>query len=216
MMYNYEYVSKKEVAQSKNELIEIIHKAQSILRNKDISFQFQFIGSSSRHMITCDRKSNIGYDFDVDLNVFYDEDKYDPSKIKHIMMDAFNSVIRQYGYGYCEDSTRGFTTKKIDRWRSRIIQSCDFAIVNNYTDKNGKIHQQYIRFNKKQHSYGWVSQTKGYYTKPKEEWLKNNGYWDEVLNRYLYKKNHNEGLIKKSRSLYAESLNEIYTKYRIK
>ena len=130
-MYNFEYVSKKEAATAKNELIEIINGVQKILRNKDISFQFQFIGSSSRNMITCDRKSNIGYDFDVDLEVFYDDDRYDPREIKHIMMDAFNLVVRRYGYGYCEDSTRVFSIKKIDHWRSRIIQGRDFAIVNN-------------------------------------------------------------------------------------
>ena len=187
-MYNFEYVLKEEAAPAKNELIEIINGVQKILRNKDISFQFQFIGSSSRNMITCDRKSNIGYDFDVNLDVFYDDDRYDPREIKHIMMDAFNLVVRRYGYGYCEDSTRVFTIKKIDHWRSRIIQSCDFAIVNNYTDKAGTLLQQYIRFNKEQRSYVWADQTKGYYTKPKEDWLKKHGYWDEVLERYTRKR----------------------------
>ena len=67
-MYNFEYVSKKEATLAKNELIEIINEVQGILRNKDISFQFQFIGSSSRNMITCDRKSSIGYNFDVNLD----------------------------------------------------------------------------------------------------------------------------------------------------
>ena len=41
-MYNFEYVSKKEAAPAKNELIEIINEVQDILRNKDISFQFQY------------------------------------------------------------------------------------------------------------------------------------------------------------------------------
>ena len=135
-------------------------------------------------------------------------------EIKHIMMGAFNSVVSRYGYGYCEDSTRVFTIKKIDHWRSKILQSCDFAIVNNYTDKAGSVLQQYIRFNKEQRSYVWADQTKGYYTKPKEDWLKKHGYWDEVLDRYLYKKNTNEGLVKKSRALYAEAINEIYMKHR--
>ena len=213
-MYNFEYVSKKEAAPAKNELIEIINEVQDILRNKDVSFQFQFIGSSSLNMITCVLNSNIGYYFDVNLDVFYDDDRYDPGEIKHIMMGAFNSVVSRYGYGYCEDSTRVFTIKKIDHWRSKILQSCDFAIVNNYTDKAGSVLQQYIRFNKEQRSYVWADQTKGYYTKPKEDWLKKHGYWDEVLDRYLYKKNTNEGLVKKSRALYAEAINEIYMKHR--
>lgn len=50
--------------------------------------------------------------------------------------------------------------------------------------------------------------------KPKEDWLKKHGYWDEVLDRYPYKKNNNEGLVKKSRALYAEAINEIYMKHR--
>ena len=49
--------------------------------------------------------------------------------------------------------------------------------------------------------------------KPKEDWLKKHGHWDEILDRYLYKKNTNDGLVKKSRALYAETINEIYTKY---
>ena len=213
-MYNFEYVSKKESAPAKNELIEIINGVQKILRNKDISFQFQFIGSSRRNMITRDRNSNIGYDFDVNLDVFYDDDRYDPGEIKHIMMDAFNTVVLRYGYGCCEDSTSVFTIKKIDHWRSKILQSCDFAIVNNYTNKAGAVLQQYIRFNKKQRSYVWADQTKGYYTKPKEDWLKKHGHWDEILDRYLYKKNNNEGVVKKSRALYAEAINETYTKHK--
>lgn len=86
--------------------------------------------------------------------------------------------------------------------------------AHNYTDKAGSVLQQYIRFNKEQRSYVWADQTKGYYTKPKEDWLKKHGYWDEVLDRYLYKKNTNEGLVKKSRALYAEAINEIYMKHR--
>lgn len=107
-------------------------------------------------------------------------------------------------------------SKKLIIGAQRILQSCDFAIVNNYTDKAGTVLQQYIRFNKEQRSYVWADQTKGYYTKPKEDWLKKHGYWDEVIDRYLYKKNNNEGLAKKSRALYAEAINEIYTKYKRK
>ena len=40
-MYNFEYVSKKEAAPAKNELIEIINGVQKILRNKDISIHWQ-------------------------------------------------------------------------------------------------------------------------------------------------------------------------------
>ena len=45
-MYNFEYVSRKEAAPAKNELIEIINEVQDILRNKDVSFQFNSLGAA--------------------------------------------------------------------------------------------------------------------------------------------------------------------------
>ena len=56
-MYHYEYVSKKQAAPYKAELIEIINKMQDEVRD-DFTFQFTFIGSSSRNMITFDSTTN--------------------------------------------------------------------------------------------------------------------------------------------------------------
>lgn len=212
-MYNFKYVSKKAAADGKHELIEIINKVQDCVRG-DFTFQFYFIGSSSRNMITYDPDSNIGFDFDVNLEVNDYDKKYDPKEIKHILMNAFNRVIIPYGYSYCENSTRVITIKKIDRLRSRIIQSCDFAIVHNYINNSGTKLQQYIRFNKRQNQYNWEMQSRGYYTEEKADWLSNNGHWQEVRNRYIEKKNYNEIKSKKSSALYAETINEIYMKYK--
>ena len=57
-MHDFCYVSKKEAAPVKAELLEIIHRVQDEVREY-FTFQFGFIGSSSRNMITFDRKSNI-------------------------------------------------------------------------------------------------------------------------------------------------------------
>ena len=54
-MHDFCYVSKKEAAPVKAELLDIIHEVQDIVRD-DFTFQFTFIGSSSRNMITYDRK----------------------------------------------------------------------------------------------------------------------------------------------------------------
>lgn len=59
-MHDFCYVSKKEAAPVKAELSDIINKVQDIVRDY-FTFQFTFIGSSSRNMITYDRKSNIGF-----------------------------------------------------------------------------------------------------------------------------------------------------------
>lgn len=112
-MHDFCYVSKKEAAPVKAELLDIIHEVQDIVRD-DFTFQFTFIGSSSRNMITYDRKSNIGFDFDVNIEVNDYDENYEPKEIRTIIRKALDKVARQYGYDYCEDSTRVLTIKKKD------------------------------------------------------------------------------------------------------
>ena len=65
-MYHFEFVGKKERAPVKRELISIIRETQNLLR-ADFTFRFDFVGSDKHNTVTCDLKSNIGYDFDVKL-----------------------------------------------------------------------------------------------------------------------------------------------------
>ncbi len=207
-MYNFQYVHKNEWKEVKDNLEEIISKVQNKVKSH-FTFQFSFIGSSSRNMITCDFSQNVGYDFDVDIVVNDDDEKYDAKKIKHILMNAFQKIILSYGYDYCEDSTKVFTIKVKDKEKSKILHSADFAIVRHRRKKT-----QYIRHNKGQGSYNWADKSGGYHTLPdKEYYLKGCGCWNEVRDRYLEKKNENYSN-KKSCSLYAETINDLYNQYR--
>ena len=209
-MYHFEYVTKRQAAPYKAELIEIIHSVQDEVRD-DFTFQFTFIGSSHRNMITVDPITNIGFDFDVNIEVNDDDEDYSPKQIRTILRNAFTRVSRQYGYDKCEDSTRVITIKAIDYWRSRVLHSCDFAIV--YEGKGG---QQYIRFNKENGNYTWEYQKQPYKELEKRaDFLKKNGHWNEVLNVYLDKKNNNDDPNKHSRSLYAETINECYRRHTV-
>ena len=160
-------------------------------------------------MITFDPTTNIGFDFDVNLEVNDDDENYTPEEIRTILRNALTRISRQYGYDKCEDSTRVITIKTIDPWHSRISHSCDFAIV--YEDKD---RQQYIRFNKETRNYTWEFQKQPYKDLEKRaDFLKKNGHWDEVLGVYLDKKNDNDDPDKRSRSLYAETINECYSRH---
>lgn len=208
-MYNYEYVTRNEALPIKKELIKIINQVQDIVRD-DFTFNFYFIGSSSRNMITQDVRSNIGFDFDVNIEVNDDEQNYSAEEIRRIIRLALDRVIRNYGYDYTEDSTRVLTIKFKETMYSRIKHSCDFAIVNNY----GEGKQEYIRYNKGSGSYYWEQQPKGFIgLETKADWLKKKGYWQEVRDSYKEKKNNNTNPDKHSRSLYAETINEIYQRY---
>jgi hypothetical protein len=94
-----------------------------------------------------------------------------------------------------------------DRKNSRILHSCDFAIV--YDCDN--VRQQYIHYNKEQQSYYWEYQPKGFYMLPdKIKWIKDNDLWQDVKDLYLEKKNMNNDFNKKSRSIFAETIAEVF------
>lgn len=207
-MHDFRYVSRKEAQPIKDDLYQILYEVQNLVRDK-FTFSFKPIGSSSRNMITYDAKSNIGFDFDINIEVNDDDENFKPKEIRTIIRNAIDRVAPRYGYKYCEDSTRVLTIKKVNTFTSRIIHSCDFAIVYNCTDGR----QQYIRFNKENNYYSWEYQGEGFIDLDKKiYWLKNKKLWKKLQDYYIGKKNSNENPDKHSRSIFAESINEMCQK----
>lgn len=209
-MNHFEYVYKSEYMPVKKELIEIINQVQDELREQ-FTFDYKFIGSSSRNMITCDSKTNQGYDFDINIEINYFDEYYSAKELKERLMNTFNQVIVSHHYYPCQDKTRVFTIKVYEDnpyWikNPKIKYSCDFAIVNTINDHQ----QEYIHFNKHTHEYSWQMQSKGYSLSKKEDYIKKNKLTNELRKIYLAKKNFNTNSNKKSRSLYAEAVNELY------
>ena len=214
-MSEFIYATKEQTQPVKENLEKMIHQVQNYLRFQGkFTFQYKFIGSSARKMITYNPNSNIGFDFDINIEINDEDENYSAKEIKTILMDAFNHFSYLYYYKPCEDSTRVFTIKSVDSWRSKILYSCDFAIVNNYYDEHGIKHQQYIRYNKKQRSYVWAEQPNGYQLKKRIDYLKHQpGAWNEVRDMYLYLKNTNTDSNKHSRSIFAETINNMWKIY---
>ena len=209
-MQDCKYVKKEEWQPVRDELYEIIHKLQDEVREY-FTFQYHFVGSSKRNMITRGRNSNTGFDFDVNIEVNDPDEDYSAEEIRNILRNGLDRVTNPYGrsifgYDYTEDSTRVLTIKVKDKANSRILHSCDFCVVNECEDGR----QQYIRYNKKQQSYSWEYQPKGYYELPEKiEWIKRNGLWQQVRDVYLDKKNMNADKNKKSRSIFAETVHQV-------
>ncbi len=207
-MHDFRYVTKKQAQPIKNELYQILYMVQDLVRD-NFTFSFTPIGSSSRNMITYDAKSNIGFDFDINIEVNDDNEDFAPKEIRTIIRTAIDRVAPRYGYKSCEDSTRVLAIKKVDTSHSRIIHSCDFAIVYNCGDGR----QKYIRFNKDNNYYYWEYQGKGFVgLEKKMDWLKRENLWGELQDYYIYKKNCNDNPDKHSRSIFAESINEMCQK----
>ena len=196
-MHDFQYVPKSEHKPLKAKIMELLYDVQDEVE-EHFTFRFDFVGSAKRNMITRDMKSNIGFDFDVNIEVNDDDENYSATEIRNILRNAITNVSRRYGFNRCEDSTRVITIKMIDRWHSLIEHSCDFAIV---------YGNQYIRFNKEHQTYIWANQSKGYKgIEKKADILKNHEnkkYWKEVRDVYIDKKNFNTDPDKHSRSIYA-------------
>lgn len=208
-MHNFQYVPRSEYLPVKKELEKLINEVQDEVR-EHFTFSFTYVGSTHRKLITSELNGNTGYDFDVNIHVNDDEEEYSAEEIRTIIREAFNRHVRQYGYDYCEDSTRVLTIKRKDFFRSKIISSCDFAIVFDCDDGR----QQYIHFNKNQRTYDWeylpMSNSE---LETRAEWIRKNGHWNDVRELYLDKKKCNDNPDKRSRSLYAETINEVYKRF---
>ena len=96
-MHDFRYVSKKKAAPVKADLLDLIHEVQDIVRD-EFTFHYEFVGSSSRNMITYDAKSNIGFDFDINLHVNDDNEDYTPKEIRSIIRNAINRIAISHGY----------------------------------------------------------------------------------------------------------------------
>ena len=212
-MKEFEYVSKREYGPVKEDLVELIHLVQDEVR-EHFTFRYDFIGSASRNMITREINGNVGYDFDVNIRINDPDNSYSAKKIRNILKSAFDKHAKKFMYDDAEDSTRVITIKVKDRKNSKILHSCDFAVVNDYIDEDGDEHQEYIHFNKKQNTYEWQEQPEGYYMLLERiDDIKKYNLWQKVRDLYLEKKSKNTDLHKKSRSIFAETVKEVHDKY---
>ena len=92
IMHDFEYVPKEEWKPIRDELLEIIHRLQKEVRN-DFTFQYHFVGSSKRNMITRDRNSNTGFDFDVNIEVNDPDEDYSAEEIRNILHKGLDKAL---------------------------------------------------------------------------------------------------------------------------
>ena len=211
MKHDFQYISKHDpqVKTAYQDLMQLLRAVRKDLK-KTYTFQHRIVGSYSRNMITYDTKGNIGFDFDVNIYPNDDENEINPKNLKLKLKAALDKLGPTHGFSPAEDSTRVLTIKVKDRKHSKVIYSVDFCIVNDYIDDYGDERQEYIRFNKKQNSYFWVEQPRGYYMLPEKiEWLKENHLWQCVLDTYIENKNANDDRNVHSRTIFANTIHQV-------
>lgn len=213
-MPEFEYVSRREAQPIKNDIIALINRVQEYVRDY-FTLDFRFVGSSRRNMITREKNSNRGFDFDVNLMPMRFNEEYSAAEIAETIFEAIQECMGKYGYSKIEDSTSVITIKVVDRKNSKIKHSCDFAITRPL--REGR--EQYIRFYKtssfsSQYWYRWEYRGGDYHISDKLQWIEDNDLKQELRDQYLHNKNHNYDRNKKSRAIFAETVNNIYNQHR--
>ncbi len=199
----------------KEEVEKIIKHAQQIMRKKyDTTFQFKLVGSANRHLVTKIKNGNRGYDFDYNL-ILQKYDLWDnPKKLKQQFMAAFSEAVKGTPYKSPEDSTSSITIKVVDKKESKIIRSCDLAIIYYVDDDDTDEGYMFLK-NWKNGSYSFeprsLSQNSDYKL---EEILEYEQGWNMIREEYLKIKNRNKYTNKKSFVLCLESIHNVYNHLR--
>lgn len=212
-MPEYEYVKESEYAPVRKELEKIIRRVQEEMKKRyGMTFQFRLIGSGNRHLITRIREGNRGYDFDYNLVILPPKDGYvyRAGAIKQNFMNAFKIALRETRYSFPKDSTSALTIKVVDETKKIMVHSCDFAIIyyGSHDDMNGYF---YLRNNKKQNTYEFAFRPlRSNIDEKVHEIRETSNGWNLIRDEYLFLKNKNQDLEKRSFSLYIEAVNNVY------
>ena len=208
----FEYVTRAEYQPVRKELEDIIHRAQKYLREKyNISFQYRLVGSGKKHLITRVKDGNKGYDFDYDLILPNHGENINCSNkaLKERFLEAFQYAVEGTDYKSPENSTSVITIKNVDRRESRILYSCDFAIIYYPTD-NSDDGYMYLK-NWKNGTYSFeIRELSRKAEQKRSAILAYPDGWNCIREEYLKVKNNNRDPDKRSSVLYLEAINNVY------
>lgn len=208
----FEFVSKIESDLIREQVEDIIKRLQSAIRAHKITFTFKLVGSGGKHLVTRVVNGNTGFDFDYNLSIQKDGD-LSPKELRLRVKSELERVLNETGYSTISSGKQSMTFKFIDQENSKILHSCDIALVNDYEDKVGNSCQEILIWNRDNDTYIWNERSYSKNHTKKLANLKANGLWKELQNEYLKIKNNNQDKEKKSFSLFFEAISNVYNRY---
>lgn len=199
----YNYVSKKAIRDIREYCEEIIKKIQKSQLKEFFTFSFYLIGSGKTNLITINGDNGA---YDLDYNLILQKDKADlfskPQKIKELFSEAFDKERSNFNIKKIENSSSVITLKFKDK-----KVNVDIAILR----KNNNGNYSKIIYDKNNNRYIWneIKCSKNY--QDNINLIKQQMCWNEVRDRYLFKKN---SYLKQSKnissfSILLETINEV-------
>jgi hypothetical protein len=206
----YHYVSNAVVKPMRSFTADKMNQVKQLLKSEyDLDSHFYLVGSGAKNLVT--QNENEPFDLDWNLEVY---NLADPTKnagwLKKTVMDFLNEIMEDTPFRNCQDSTAVITS----RWTTEHGLEFSFDIAILVENSNGTfcrmIHDKLLN------RYYWteVPNSKDVYAKMDK--LKENGWWQEIRDTYLKKKNmylqRQETKNHPSFNIFVETINEVWYK----
>ena len=181
-----------------------------------IGSRAQLIGSAKRNMIT--QNENEPVDLDYNLIIVKTPIK-DGKELKNAIMKSFNKVLKRNGYDDCQDSTSAISTKYYSfKKGNQTKYKFDIGIVKE--DEKGEwkrlIHNK--TGNIQTDTWFWNQTSVFKDLKKKEAFIKSEGKWTLLKERYLKYKNYNLRFNNNdlySFTCYERAVNDVYNQLQL-
>ena len=178
-MIQAKYISRTDVKKYIKLFEEIFIPIQRKLKKENgLTFTYRLVGSSKRGLVV--NHPTKGFDCDFQLFLQKNKQKLSLKKIKHLIIDEFNSVIIRYGFDCFENKTHEIRTKiKED---SKIRFAFDIVVMK---ETNAT---PYVLTKTPSNEYVW-NELQDYRTWSLDyKKIQGNKMWEDLRNRYYDKK----------------------------
>ncbi|MCI6316158.1 MAG: hypothetical protein MR877_03220 [Spirochaetia bacterium] len=183
---------------------------QQILKEHQIEKTVDSVGSLYKKLVT----QNNNLPFDLDYNLVIENrliTQLNPKPLKDYVMEHLDDMIAEKceDWKYCQDSKAAITIRRVVN--GRLDFSADIAIL--AKNSNG----QYCRLlhDKQRQKYDWAPVPNSEKVYERFRKLKNYGYWEDIRELYLKKKNHYLSIQDKEHPsfvVFVETIKEVWDK----
>lgn len=206
----YHYVRNSIVKPWRSFTADKMNRVKQMLKAEyNLDSDFYLVGSGAKNLVT--QNENEPFDLDWNLEVY---NLAEPTKnagwLKNTVMDFLNELMEDTPFSNCQDSTAVITS----RWTTEEGLKFSFDIAILVENSNGTfcrmIHDKFMN------RYYWteVPDSKDVYDR--KDKLKENGWWQEIRDTYLEKKNMYLRRIDRdnhpSFNIFVETINEVWYK----
>lgn len=215
--YNmYNLVKSNQVKPYREYCTKVLTSLRDSLNEKyDIKTEFYLVGSGANNLVTQD--GNGPFDLDYNLRILSMSKKYwnDLKLLKNTVRNTLNEIVGDTFFSDGQDSRSVITSNlflKNDRTKKNF--SFDIAIIAKMD--NGNLCR--LIHNKQYGQFTWNEIPSTIDLNIKVKKLKQYGYWGEVRDTYLAKKNmylQRRDYNHSSFVVYVETVNDVYNKYRL-